>query len=57
MAERVRFYFDPICPWCYQSSRWARRSEELGVPEFAWGLFFLESVRRWQPRQAERAAS
>lgn len=42
MTERVLFYFDPICPWCYQTSRWARRLEELGVIELAWGLFSLE---------------
>ncbi|MBW3555486.1 MAG: DsbA family protein [Actinobacteria bacterium] len=42
MPERVRFYFDPICPWCYQTSRWARRLEELGVIEIDWGLFSLE---------------
>lgn len=42
MPERVRFYFDPICPWCYQTSRWARRLEALGVIELDWGLFSLE---------------
>lgn len=42
MTERVRFYFDPICPWCYQTSRWAWRLEELGVIELEWGLFSLE---------------
>lgn len=42
MPERVRFHFDPICPWCYQTSRWARRLEELGVIEIDWGLFSLE---------------
>lgn len=42
MPERIRFYFDPICPWCYQTSRWARRLEELGVIEIDWGLFSLE---------------
>lgn len=42
MAERICFYFDPICPWCYQTSRWVRRLEELGVVELDWGLFSLE---------------
>jgi protein-disulfide isomerase-like protein with CxxC motif len=42
MTERVRFYFDPICPWCYQTSRWAKRLEALGVIEIEWGLFSLE---------------
>ncbi|MEX2658640.1 MAG: DsbA family protein [Acidimicrobiales bacterium] len=42
MAERVLFYFDPICPWCYQTSRWAHRLEERGVIELEWGVFSLE---------------
>jgi predicted DsbA family dithiol-disulfide isomerase len=42
MSERVRFYFDPVCPWCYQTSRWALRLEQLGVVELEWGVFSLE---------------
>ena len=40
----VRFHFDPICPWCYQTSRWAKRIEQLGEIELDWGLFSLEVV-------------
>jgi protein-disulfide isomerase-like protein with CxxC motif len=42
--ESVKFYFDPRCPWCYQTSRWARRLEELGEIALDWGLFSLEVV-------------
>lgn len=42
MAEPVCFYFDPICPWSYQTSKWARRLEELGVIELDWRVFSLE---------------
>lgn len=42
MPDCVRFFFDPVCPWSYQTSRWARRLEELGVIELRWGLFSLE---------------
>lgn len=42
MTERIRFHFDPICPWCYQTSRWIKRLEELGDVELSWGLFSLE---------------
>ncbi len=42
MAEQVRFYFDPVCPWCYQTSRWVRRLAELGEAEVDWRLFSLE---------------
>ena len=39
MAEEIRFYFDPLCPWCYQTSRWARRLAELGVVDVDWRVF------------------
>jgi predicted DsbA family dithiol-disulfide isomerase len=42
--EKVKFYFDPRCPWCYQTSRWIRRLEELGEVEADWGVFSLEVV-------------
>jgi predicted DsbA family dithiol-disulfide isomerase len=44
--DQVKFYFDPRCPWCYQTSRWARRLEELGEIELDWGVFSLEVVNR-----------
>ncbi|HEV2808942.1 MAG TPA: DsbA family protein, partial [Acidimicrobiales bacterium] len=42
MAERVRFYFDPVCPWTYLTSRWAAALDRLGEIELSWGLFSLE---------------
>lgn len=44
VVESIRFYFDPRCPWCYQTSRWARRLEELGEVRIDWALFCLEIV-------------
>ena len=44
MAEPVRFHFDPLCPWCYQTSRWIRQLQRLGEVEVSWGLFSLEIV-------------
>jgi protein-disulfide isomerase-like protein with CxxC motif len=44
MAERIRFHFDPLCPWCYQTSRWARRLSELGEVDIDWAVFSLELV-------------
>ncbi|MDP8978475.1 MAG: DsbA family protein [Actinomycetota bacterium] len=41
MTEHVPFYFDPVCPWAYQTSRWARRLAELGEITLDWGLFSL----------------
>jgi hypothetical protein len=40
--EHIRFHFDPRCPWCYQTSRWVRRLEELGEVEVDWTVFSLE---------------
>ena len=42
--EEVKFHFDPRCPWCYQTSRWAKRLEELGEIALDWEVFSLEVV-------------
>ena len=42
MPERLRFHFDPVCPWCYITSKWVRRLEELGAAELDWAIFSLE---------------
>jgi predicted DsbA family dithiol-disulfide isomerase len=44
--DRVMFFFDPRCPWCYQTSRWVRRLSELGEVHVDWKLFSLEVVNR-----------
>lgn len=61
-TEPVRFYFDPICPWCYQTSRWIRRLAELEVVEVDWAVFSLamanagnEEMRDKQHDRSERA--
>lgn len=62
MPEPIRFVFDPICPWAYQTSRWVRRLSELGEVDVDWGVFSLEianarseeSVRKGHGR-SERA--
>jgi predicted DsbA family dithiol-disulfide isomerase len=41
-AEAVQFSFDPRCPWCYQTSRWALRLQALGRVELTWGVYCLE---------------
>jgi 2-hydroxychromene-2-carboxylate isomerase len=45
-VEQIRFYFDPRCPWCYLTSRWASRLEELGEASIDWAFFCLEVVNR-----------
>jgi 2-hydroxychromene-2-carboxylate isomerase len=44
--DRVTFFFDPRCPWCWQTSRWARRLVELGEIEVEWRPFSLDVVNR-----------
>ncbi len=56
MAEPVRFFFDPICPWCYQTFRWAGRLAQLGVIELSWGFFSLETQNAGQePEELARS--
>jgi len=58
--ESVKFHFDPRCPWCYQTSRWAKRLESLGEIELEWGVFSLEVVNledSRDPRELESTGS
>ena len=58
--EKVRFHFDPRCPWCYQTSRWAKRLEALGEIDLDWGVFSLEVVNLEEgrdPRELESTGS
>jgi predicted DsbA family dithiol-disulfide isomerase len=41
VAEHLAFHFDPLCPWCWQTSRWARRLVELGAATVDWKVFSL----------------
>jgi hypothetical protein len=42
VTESVEFSFDPRCPWCYQTARWALRLEELKALDLSWSVFCLE---------------
>ncbi len=46
MAEAVEFYFDPMCPYAYQTSVWIRDvREQIGL-DITWRFFSLEEVNR-----------
>jgi len=45
VTESIHFSFDPRCPWCYQTSRWALRLEALHAVELHWSVFCLELNR------------
>lgn len=40
-TETIAFYFDPLCPWAWVTSKWATRLEELGELEIDWRVFSL----------------
>jgi 2-hydroxychromene-2-carboxylate isomerase len=44
MATRVRFHFDPLCPWAWQSSKWIREVEKVRDIEVEWRLFSLQLI-------------
>lgn len=44
MAERVRFHFDPVCPWAWQTALWIAGLEERREVEVEWRLFSLQLV-------------
>ena len=46
MTEQISFYFDPMCPWAYQTSRWIRTVRAQADLDIAWKFFSLEEVNR-----------
>jgi protein-disulfide isomerase-like protein with CxxC motif len=49
MSERptsVEFYFDPMCPWAYQTSVWIRSVREQTGLAIGWRFFSLEEINR-----------
>lgn len=42
--ESIRFHVDPLCPWCYQTMRWAVRLQALGAISIEWAVFSLALV-------------
>jgi predicted DsbA family dithiol-disulfide isomerase len=48
-VEHLRFHFDPLCPWCYVTSRWVQRLEELGAATTEWSVFSLEIANAEDP--------
>ncbi len=46
MTTTVRFHFDPLCPWAWQSSKWIREVERVRDVEFEWRLFSLQLINQ-----------
>ncbi|MGA0878090.1 MAG: DsbA family oxidoreductase [Ilumatobacteraceae bacterium] len=45
-VEDVEFFFDPMCPWAYQTSLWIREVRRLTGLRISWRFFSLEEVNR-----------
>jgi predicted DsbA family dithiol-disulfide isomerase len=41
VAETIRFYTDPMCPWAWQGARWIREVRAVRDIDVAWRLFSL----------------
>lgn len=46
MTEQISFYFDPMCPYAYQTSRWIRTVRAKTDLDITWKFFSLEEVNR-----------
>jgi predicted DsbA family dithiol-disulfide isomerase len=40
----VEFFFDPMCPWAYQTSVWMREVRRLTDLDVTWRFFSLEEI-------------
>jgi 2-hydroxychromene-2-carboxylate isomerase len=45
-VTRVEFFFDPMCPYAYQTSLWIREVRRLNGLAIDWRFFSLEEVNR-----------
>jgi 2-hydroxychromene-2-carboxylate isomerase len=46
VTEQISFYFDPMCPYAYQTSRWIRSVRGTVDVDVSWRFFSLEEVNR-----------
>ena len=44
MAEALTFYFDPMCPYAFQTSLWIREVRRQRALDITWRFFSLEEV-------------
>lgn len=45
-GQRLRFLFDPSCPWAWTASLWVREVREVRPVSVEWGLYSLEYINR-----------
>ena len=49
----IDFYFDLMCPWAYQTSKWIREVRQHNGLDIRWKFFSLEEVNRLQTEADE----
>src|SRR5579883_3197081 len=42
--DRVAFYFDPLCPWCWVTAHWMRDVRDRRGLDVQWKYFSLAEV-------------
>ena len=56
MPTAVRFWVDPICPWCWTTSQWIRRIASEKELEITWEPISLLVKNETQPESPHYAA-
>jgi 2-hydroxychromene-2-carboxylate isomerase len=46
VVTSIDFYFDPMCPWAYQTSVWIRTVRDQVDLDITWKFFSLEEINR-----------
>ena len=44
MSADLEFYFDPVCPWAWITSRWVTNVQQLRNYEVSWKFISLRMV-------------
>jgi 2-hydroxychromene-2-carboxylate isomerase len=45
----LTFYFDPLCPWAWLTSLWAREVRDQGAADVEWKFFSLAAINELEP--------
>jgi len=44
--SNAQFWFDPICPWAFMTSRWLLEVEKIRDISITWNLFSLAHLNK-----------